>query len=105
MGDLDKRLIVTLAQLDFLLPEGVFSDNEGADAFSHEPVNDGSGSHMQVVVDTAVLPFVGGRPVAGGGEGSLVWSVFSDPPLPFLFPPLSLSSSTISEDNAKTHRP
>ena len=35
MGDLDKRLIVALAQLDFLLPEGVFSDNEGADAFSY----------------------------------------------------------------------
>src|SRR5229473_1766141 len=58
MGDLDKRLIVALAQLDFLLPEGVFSDN------------DGSGSHMQVVVDTAVA-LLGERFHVARGEAVL----------------------------------
>src|SRR2546425_776395 len=70
MGDLDKRLIVALAHLDCLLPEGVFSDNEGADAFSHEPVNNGSGSHMQVVMDTTVA-LVGERFHAARGEAVL----------------------------------
>src|SRR5260370_7507302 len=96
MGDLDKRLIVTLAQLDFLLPEGVFSDNEGADAFSHEPVNDGSGGNMQGEGDTAVVPLSAGLLLARGGGGP-----FSDLRFPFLLPLLSSPPPLLSTQHLR----
>src|SRR5207245_1581344 len=53
MRQLDKMLLVLLAQLAFLFPVGIFTDDERADAFSYQQINDPLASRMQVVIHAA----------------------------------------------------
>lgn len=50
----DEILVVLFAQLDLLFPVLVFTDDQGANAFSHQQVDDPFAGHVQVVLDLPV---------------------------------------------------
>src|SRR5215469_11517338 len=52
--DLHKRLIVALAHLHLLLPEGIFPDDERANALCNQQSDDRFGSQMQLMLDAAI---------------------------------------------------
>ena len=53
MRDLTEILIVTFAMRDLLLPAIVFANDESADAFSHQDLNEETGRMMQILLNAA----------------------------------------------------
>ena len=52
---LDKRLVVLLAQVHLLLPERVLADDQGANAFAFQELNDPTADGMQLLPDPSVV--------------------------------------------------
>ena len=54
MRDLHKLLIVLLAQLHTLFPEGILANDQRANAFFHYQIDNATDGRMQVMHDAAI---------------------------------------------------
>ena len=54
MRDLHELLVIFLPHLHFLLPQAILADDQGADAFCNQQIDNPTACRVQIVCDAAI---------------------------------------------------